>query len=136
MLCADEHRQDGRWGGYCAQLLNGTMRTPRAVRHTHDDNVALLALSDCFACHKGSNNDNAHPPIYPTRWSGGEASWSPAKASLYEFVCRHFLACVSPDAAGDQTTVTAQLAGEEFSTNGLMIRDMCVTGVLTWHLCR
>ena len=99
----EAQRQDARWGAYATALLqNGTMRAPRPGQH----------------------NDNAHPPIYPTKWSGGENSWCGAKAALYEFIVRHFLACVSPDAAGDHTLVSAAMAGEGFTATGLMIREM------------
>jgi len=99
----DDQAQDARWGPYAQQLLqSGSMRLPRA----------------------GPHNDNAHPPIYPTKYSAGENSWCAAKASLYEFIVRHFLACVSPDAAGDHTLVTASLAAETFTATGLMIREM------------
>lgn len=99
----DEHQQDARWGAYATHLLqSGEMRAPRT----------------------GNHNDNAHPPIYPTKWSAGENSWCAAKAALYEFIVRHFLACVSPDAAGDHTLVSAVVACEHFTASGLMIREM------------
>ena len=43
----------------------------------------------------GGHDDQAHPPIHPTRYSAGESGWSPDKARLYEFIVRHFLACGS-----------------------------------------
>ena len=76
-----------------------------------------------FSLLQGQHNDNAHPPIYPTKWSTGEQNWSAQKLALYEFIVRHFLACVSPDAAGDQTLVAACMGGEEFTAAGLMIHS-------------
>jgi len=40
---------------------------------------------------------------------------------LYEFIVRHFLACVSQDALGHETVVDINIALENFSTSGLMI---------------
>lgn len=40
---------------------------------------------------------------------------------LYEFIVRHFLACVSQDALGQETVVDIDIALEKFSTSGLMI---------------
>lgn len=40
---------------------------------------------------------------------------------LYEFIVRHFLACVSQDALGHETVVDIDIAQEKFSASGLMI---------------
>lgn len=40
---------------------------------------------------------------------------------LYEFIVRHFLACVSQDALGQETVVEIDIAEEKFSASGLMI---------------
>lgn len=40
---------------------------------------------------------------------------------LYEFIVRHFLACVSQDAVGKETVVDIEIAQEKFSASGLMI---------------
>lgn len=40
---------------------------------------------------------------------------------LYEFIVRHFLACVSQDAVGQETVVDIDIAKEQFSASGLMI---------------
>ena len=72
----------------------------------------------------GKDNDKAHPPIHPTKFARG---LSGQEASVYEFIVRHFLACVSPDAIGHQTKVTCELSGERFSTTGVMI------SALNWY---
>lgn len=43
------------------------------------------------------------------------------EARVYEFIVRHFLACVSQDALGHETVVEIEIAREKFSTSGLMI---------------
>ncbi len=40
---------------------------------------------------------------------------------MHEFIVRHFLACVSQDALGQETVVDINIAQEKFSTSGLMI---------------
>lgn len=40
---------------------------------------------------------------------------------MYEFIVRHFLACVSQDALGQETVVDIDIAQEKFSASGLMI---------------
>lgn len=40
---------------------------------------------------------------------------------MYEFIVRHFLACVSQDALGQETVVDVDIAQEKFSASGLMI---------------
>ena len=40
----------------------------------------------------GGNNDNAHPPIHPTQYANPGAL-SGQEKSVYEFICRSFLAC-------------------------------------------
>lgn len=42
---------------------------------------------------------------------------------MYDLVVRHFLACVSRDATGSETTVNAELADEEFTATGLCIHE-------------
>lgn len=67
---------------------------------------------------QGKNSDQAHPPIHPTKYTG---TLQGNEARLYEFIVRHFLACVSQDALGQETVVDIDIAQEKFSTSGLMI---------------
>jgi DNA topoisomerase IA len=47
-----------------------------------------------------------------------QVNWSSDKKRLYEFVVRHFLACCSREAVGQETLVRIDIAGEEFRTTG------------------
>uniref|UniRef100_A0A3Q3FX97 DNA topoisomerase n=1 Tax=Labrus bergylta TaxID=56723 RepID=A0A3Q3FX97_9LABR len=67
---------------------------------------------------QGKKSDQAHPPIHPTKYS---SSLQGNEGRLYEFIVRHFLACVSQDALGQETVVDIDIAQEKFSTSGLMI---------------
>jgi len=89
---------DPRWGQFAQRVLNDGIR-PR----------------------NGKNTDKAHPPIHPTRYPDGQLNEDENK--LYELVVRHFLACVSKDAQGDETTIKIDIANEKFNASGLIIRE-------------
>ncbi|XP_051905164.1 DNA topoisomerase 3-alpha [Hippocampus zosterae] len=67
---------------------------------------------------QGKNSDQAHPPIHPTKHT---STLQGNEGRVYEFVVRHFLACLSQDALGQETVVDIDIAQEKFSTSGLMI---------------
>ncbi|XP_019961551.2 DNA topoisomerase 3-alpha [Paralichthys olivaceus] len=67
---------------------------------------------------QGKKSDQAHPPIHPTKFSH---TLQGNEGRIYEFIVRHFLACVSQDAQGQETVVDIDIAQEKFSTSGLMI---------------
>lgn len=91
------------WGSYAQKLLDpeaGLWRNPSS----------------------GGHDDNAHPPIHPTKFSAGESGWSQDHHRLYELVVRHFLACVSQPAVGAETHVEIDIAGELFSACGRVVK--------------
>lgn len=49
------------------------------------------------------------------------------EAKVYEFVVRHFLACVSKDAQGHETIVNIDVNGEKVSRNLI-----CASGKVFW----
>ncbi|XP_034055116.1 DNA topoisomerase 3-alpha isoform X2 [Gymnodraco acuticeps] len=67
---------------------------------------------------QGKKSDQAHPPIHPTKFAN---SLQGNEGRVYEFIVRHFLACVSQDALGHETVVDITIAQENFSASGLMI---------------
>lgn len=67
---------------------------------------------------QGKNSDQAHPPIHPTKFTNNLQG---NEGRVYEFIVRHFLACVSQDALGQETVVDIDIAQEKFSASGLMI---------------
>eukprot|EP00941_MAST-03F_sp_MAST-3F-sp1_P000957 g957.t1 len=87
------------WGEYARVLLDHKFEKPR----------------------NGSLDDKAHPPIHPTKYADLD-KLSPNEKKVYELITRHYLACCSRDAIGFQTTVTVDIAREEFTTRGLIIR--------------
>lgn len=52
------------------------------------------------------------------------------KKAVYELVVRHFLACCSKDAVGQETVVEIDIAGEAFRTTGVCVVYDCVLCVL------
>ena len=90
---------DQRWGGFCGRILNEwNGPNPR----------------------QGKKSDQAHPPIHPIKHTD---SLQGDEARVYEFIVRHFLACVSKDAVGAETTVNIDIAGEKFVGHGLSVRE-------------
>ncbi|XP_033340124.2 topoisomerase 3-alpha isoform X1 [Megalopta genalis] len=69
---------------------------------------------------QGKKSDQAHPPIHPIKFKNDLQG---NEAKVYEFVVRHFLACLSKNAIGQETTVEIDIAGEKFVANGLQITE-------------
>nr|XP_060642771.1 DNA topoisomerase 3-alpha isoform X1 [Anolis sagrei ordinatus] len=87
---------DPRWGAFAQRILDQGGPTPRS----------------------GTKSDQAHPPIHPTKHA---TNLQGNDQRLYEFIVRHFLACCSQDAKGQETTVEIDVANERFVAHGLMI---------------
>ncbi|XP_058851749.1 DNA topoisomerase 3-alpha isoform X1 [Acipenser ruthenus] len=92
----EQQTQDAHWGSFAQGILERGGPTPR----------------------NGTKTDQAHPPIHPTKYTSGLQG---NEQRLYEFIVRHFLACCSQDAQGQETTVDIDIAQERFATHGLMI---------------
>ncbi|NXD62193.1 TOP3A topoisomerase, partial [Eolophus roseicapillus] len=91
-----QQTQDPNWGAFAQRILDQGGPTPRS----------------------GTKSDQAHPPIHPTKYT---ANLQGNEQRLYEFIVRHFLACCSQDAKGQETTVEIDIAHERFVAQGLMI---------------
>ncbi|XP_038618516.1 DNA topoisomerase 3-alpha isoform X2 [Tachyglossus aculeatus] len=91
-----QQTQDQRWGDFAQGILDRGGPTPR----------------------NGNKSDQAHPPIHPTKYT---CNLQGDEQRLYEFIVRHFLACCSQDAQGQETTVEIDIAHERFIAHGLMI---------------
>ncbi|NXP60465.1 TOP3A topoisomerase, partial [Chloropsis cyanopogon] len=92
----EQQTQDPNWGGFAQRILDQGGPTPRS----------------------GNKSDQAHPPIHPTKYA---SNLQGNEQRLYEFIVRHFLACCSQDAKGQETTVEIDIAKEQFIAQGLMI---------------
>ncbi|XP_059167504.1 DNA topoisomerase 3-alpha-like isoform X2 [Physella acuta] len=90
-----EQTRDPDWGEFAQQVLKNGIN-PR----------------------NGTKTDQAHPPIHPLKYT---ATLQGNDKKVYEFIVRHFLACVSQDAQGHETIVDINIADEIFSAQGLVI---------------
>ena len=90
--------QDGRWGPFAQNLMNGGFHQPR----------------------EGRNNDKAHPPIHPVNYVAS-SQLNDRERIVYEFVVRRFLACCSEDAVGEATDIEIEYGGEIFHAHGLTV---------------
>lgn len=52
---------------------------------------------------KGKHDDEAHPPIHPTKCASPR-QLNGSEWKLYDFIVRHFLACCADDAKGNGTS--------------------------------
>uniref|UniRef100_A0A480SG85 DNA topoisomerase n=1 Tax=Sus scrofa TaxID=9823 RepID=A0A480SG85_PIG len=92
----EQQTSDPRWGAFARSILEQGGPTPR----------------------NGNQSDQAHPPIHPTKYTD---SLQGDEQRLYELIVRHFLACCSRDAQGQETTVEIDIAQERFVAHGLVI---------------
>ncbi|XP_072531015.1 DNA topoisomerase 3-alpha [Salminus brasiliensis] len=92
----EQQTPDNAWGPFAQGILESGGPTPR----------------------NGNKSDQAHPPIHPTKYTN---SLQGNEKRLYEFIVRHFLACCSKDAEGQEMTVDIDIAEEKFSASGLTI---------------
>ena len=101
-----EHRQHADWGQFATQLLdNGKYQKPR----------------------HGGKDDQAHPPIHPTKCVNLADLGNDEERKVYDLVARHFLACCATDARGSQTKIEISIPspefGEKFHATGLMVLE-------------
>ncbi|XP_057306951.1 DNA topoisomerase 3-alpha-like [Hydractinia symbiolongicarpus] len=99
---------DARWGAFASSILNNGGPNPR----------------------QGKKTDNAHPPIHPTKCSNDLQG---NEQKIYELIVRHFLACLSQDAQGQETIVDICISNEQFSGQGLMILARNYLDVYTYE---
>lgn len=61
---------------------------------------------------KGTKDDKAHPPIHPVKFA--HEFESPEHEKIYDLLTRHFLATMTRNAEGNETTVEVSIGDEEF----------------------
>ncbi|KAM4844359.1 DNA topoisomerase 3-alpha isoform 2-T2 [Thomomys bottae] len=96
MALVEQQTSDPQWGAFAQSILERGGPNPR----------------------NGNKSDQAHPPIHPTKYT---SNLQGDERRLYEFIVRHFLACCSQDAQGQETTVEIDIAHERFVAHGLII---------------
>lgn len=113
----DSHRHDRRWGRHVSKLLDDPPGSPSSFEWPR----------------KGGRDDNAHPPIHPIKAVAPGELQNRKEEQIYELIARHFIACCSRDACGEQTNVTATLACEVFETRGLVVNNRNYLDVYTYE---
>ena len=68
-----------------------------------------------------------HPPITPTTKLA--INLAPEEGKLYDFIARHFLATLSPDAKFEKKTITFAIAGHLFGLKGTTLIKLGFTEV-------
>ena len=103
------HNPNGQVAQYASTLLQqNRMRRPRP----------------------GGHDDNAHPPIHPTKRPPANLSGNDLK--VYDLIARHFLACVSHDAEGEMSQVVLSIASEKFRAHGSMVKQRNYLEIYPW----
>ncbi|KAF5280260.1 hypothetical protein FQA39_LY18083 [Lamprigera yunnana] len=97
-ILVEQQCQDGTWGIFAQNIVANGGPNPR----------------------QGRKSDQAHPPIHPIKYIN---NLSGNEKKIYEYIVRHFLACVSKDAVGHETIVEVDIAGEKFVAKGLLILE-------------
>uniref|UniRef100_A0A915J7I5 RecQ-like DNA helicase BLM n=1 Tax=Romanomermis culicivorax TaxID=13658 RepID=A0A915J7I5_ROMCU len=72
---------------------------------------------------QGFKTDGIRSPIHPVRYASPNDLENEDQRRIYEFVVRHFLACLSQDAVYREISVNVELAGEKFRAVGVKITD-------------
>ena len=80
---------------------------------------------------KGNKDDKSHPPIHPVKLAKDEDFQTPQEKKVYDLLVRHFLASISRDAIGDQTSIEIQIGDELFSYSGLSVKEKNFLEVLS-----
>eukprot|EP01035_Chromulina_nebulosa_P021252 gene21252-27537_t len=115
----NEFRNHNNWGDYVVNLL--------------DNNKFLWPRN-------GGHDDQAHPPIHPTKSVTLDTIRDETEKKIYELVTRHFLACCSHDAKGNETSISICIPnrvvardGEFFHTTGLMVTERNWLDIYTYE---
>ena len=80
----------------------------------------------------GTLDDKAHPPIHPVK-NANQAELTADEWKIYDLLTRHFLATISKDAVGSETTIKAEMGGEVFSCYGLIVEQLNWLEIFTFE---
>ena len=83
--------------------------------------VEEILKQDKISPSKGKRRTTDHPPIYPTAGASSD-KMKGDKWKLYELIVRRFLATVGEVAEAEVTKCTIDVAGEEFSSEGYVLK--------------
>lgn len=116
-----DHRQHPDWGPYAANLVDNHANNENNNNNNNNGNKNRFLWPRA-----GGKDDQAHPPIHPTKSVALQDLNSEDERKVYDLVSRHFLACCSCDAKGSLSTLSIGVpdaAGEKFNASGLMVTE-------------
>lgn len=93
---------------------------------------ATFLLQNGLSAPKSGTNAGDHPPITPTNKMPHMNKMSQNESKMYDFVCRHFLATISPDARFAKTKIQFIAGSQSMNLNGSMVLDRGFTEVTPW----
>jgi DNA topoisomerase-3 len=105
----ESHERHAIWGDYVRSLLIAGLNRPRR------DGV----------------DAGDHPPITPMRAASANELHG-AEWRLYDYIARHFIATVSPDAEFESTTAAFEIGGERFTCKGRRAVSPGFTLLMPW----
>ncbi|CAF4968388.1 unnamed protein product [Rotaria sp. Silwood1] len=73
-----------------------------------------------------------HPPITPVKAASSSSVGGGDYWRLYDYICRHFIATVSPDCIYEETTVLFDASNEAFSLSGKNVIEPGFTTIMPW----
>ena len=115
-----DHRNHPDWGTYAAQLVDNhdqLQQQPQQPQQQSNLNAFQWPRA-------GGKDDQAHPPIHPTKCVSLQDLQNDDERRIYDLVSRHFLACCSKDAQGSLSNISISIPdihGEKFNASGLMV---------------
>jgi DNA topoisomerase III len=71
----------------------------------------------------GKSDDKAHPPIHPVAYPSEDKVLRPIQKTVYDFICRHFLASVSKDAVYEEKKYIVKFGEETFVAQGQKLKE-------------
>ena len=91
-----------------------------AGSRTYGEYCQRLLAGGRYEARRGNASDNSHPPIHPTKLADGLGG---AEGRIYDLIVRTYLASVSENARGFETTVGLAVGEETFHATGLRIAE-------------
>ncbi|KAL3315335.1 DNA topoisomerase 3-beta-1 [Cichlidogyrus casuarinus] len=110
--------------------LKGLLKMQTA--HPEWGEVATDVLRTGLNPRKGTDAGD-HPPIAPMRMVTYSALGSNDAASLYEYICRHFMASLMRDCSFEVTKVTLRIGEERFNVTSSTVIDPGFTRAMPWQ---
>ena len=121
-----DHRNHSDWGAYAANLVDNYQQRQQNNAQNQGNNNNNNNNNMFLWPRAGGKDDQAHPPIHPTKCVNLQDLASQDERNVYNLVSRHFLACCSCDAKGSLSSISIGVpdaSGERFNTSGLMILE-------------